>query len=146
MSLEAINVKGYTTPRTFSGFQIPIPLQSMAIRRYCEDRGLVFNHHVVENITPDTYLVLERIIREAHLYQAIAMCSVGMLPTDSQHRTALLSLCLDQDTSVHFLFEQTVVTSQSDIHAVNELISLTNLVSGSPSRLGNFQYLSKYSS
>jgi len=146
MNSGVINVKGYTTPRSFSGFQIPIPLQSMAIRRYCEDRGLAFNHHVAENITTDTYLVLERIVEEAHLYQAIAMCSIGMLPSDSQHRTALFARCLAHKTSIHFLFEQIIVTTESDVLAVDELISLTKLISGPPTRLGNFQYLTKHSS
>jgi len=118
----------------------------MAIRRYCEDRGLAFNHHVAENITTDTYLVLERIVEEAHLYQAIAMCSIGMLPSDSQHRTALFARCLAHKTSIHFLFEQIIVATESDVLAVDELISLTNLISGPPTRLGNFRYLTKHSS
>lgn len=146
MGPAVINVKGYATPHPFSGFQIPIPLQSMAIRRYCEDRGLTFNHHVVENVTPGTYLVLERIIEESHLCQAIAMCSIGMLPSDSQHRTTLLARCLDCKTSIHFVFEQIVISAEPDVRAVNELISLTNLTSGPPTRLGNFQYLTKHSS
>jgi len=126
--MTTINVKGYTTPRPFSGFQIPIPLQSLSIRRYCEDRGLVFNHHVVENISPKTYFVLERIVREAHLYQAIAMCSIGLLPNDETYRSTMLRQCVTAGVSVHFIFEQLVVSSEDDIGQLNDLSSLCNLI------------------
>lgn len=128
MSINHINVKGYTTPRGFSGFQIPIPLQSAAIRRYCDERGLTSNHHVAENITPDTFLVLERIATEAHLFQALAMCSIGMLPQDPYYRSDLLERFVASGITVHFLFEQMVVSSPNEINAVDDLLSLTGLL------------------
>lgn len=133
--MTTINVKGYTTPRPFSGFQIPIPLQSLSIRRYCEDRGLVFNHHVVENISPKMYLVLERVVKEAHLYQAIAMCSVGLLPNDDKYRSTLLKRCLAVGVSVHFIFEHLVVSSETDIAGLNDLLSLTALSPQQPDEI-----------
>jgi sporadic carbohydrate cluster protein (TIGR04323 family) len=122
-----INVKGYASPRQFSGFQIPIPLQSMTIRRYCEDRGFRFNHHVVENITPNTFLVLERVVEEIHQYQAVGMCSIGLLPPDTEYRTRLVRACIDAGVSVHFVFEQLVLSRKSDIETLNELMTLTSL-------------------
>lgn len=138
--MTTINVKGYTTPRSFSGFQIPIPLQSLAIRRYCEDRGLVFNHHVVENISPKTYFVLERVVKEANLYQAIAMCSIGLLPQDDKYRSIMLNQCLAVGVSVHFVFEQLVVSSATDVAGLNDLLSLTAL---SPQRAEEMRHLAK---
>lgn len=125
--MTTTNVKGYTTPRSFSGFQIPIPLQSLSIRRYCEDHNYRFNHHVVENISPNTFFVLERVMQEAHLYQAIAMCSLGMLPKDASYRHALLEQCTRAGVSVHFIFEQLVVNSPNDVEGLDELLSLTIL-------------------
>jgi len=90
MQENSFNIKGYTSRRAFSGFRIPIPLQSASIRRYCEDRKYVFNHHVVENLTPDSFLVLERVVTEAALYNGIAMCSIGMLPQNISHRNSLM--------------------------------------------------------
>lgn len=123
-----INVKGYASPRTFSGFQIPIPMQSMFIRRYCEERGFIFNHHVVENITPNSYFVLERLVTEASQYQALAMCSIGMLPRESTVRGSMLNRCIADGLSVHFVFEQLVVSGSKDIDQVNELLNLTRLL------------------
>lgn len=135
MSYCQINVKGYTTPREFSGFQIPITLQSAAIRRYCDERGFVFNHHVAENISSGTYLVLERVIAEANLFQALAMCSVSMLPRDIEHRTQLLESCVKNRLTIHFLFESLIVTTCEDIETVNHLLSLTALLKNDQGRI-----------
>jgi len=139
MQTRSFNVKGYTSRRAFSGFRIPIPLQSASIRRYCEDRKYVFNHHVVENLTPDSYFVLERVVKEAHLYDGIAMCSMGMLPKNVRHRTSLLRRCLEAEVSVHFIFEQYVVQTESDVDEVNDLVSLVQLLDSSASQVARLQ-------
>ena len=135
MPNRVVNVKGYATPREFSGFQVPIPLQSAAIRRYCDERGLVFNHHVVENISPGRFMVLERIVAEAHLFHALAMCSISMLPRDIKHRTKLLESCVKSGTALHFIFESLIVTTYEDINAVNDLLALTNLLKDDHARI-----------
>lgn len=141
MSHGPINVKGYTTPREFSGFQIPITLQSATIRRYCDERGFVFNHHVAENISPGTYLVLERVIAEANLFQALAMCSISMLPSESQRRTELLEHCVSRGLTVHFLFESLIVTGREDIAIVNQFVSLTSLLNNGFDRVSQIREL-----
>lgn len=123
-----INLKGYTTPRTFSGFQIPVPLQSMTIRRYCEEHGLVFNHHVSENVTENSYLVLERLVSDSEHFEALGMCSIGMLPNDSAHKSSLLNRCLANGTSIHFIFEQIVLSSTAELDALGELLTLTTML------------------
>lgn len=131
MSDGSLNVKGYTSRRAFSGFRIPIPMQSASIRRYCEDRGFIFNHHVVENLTPESFLVLERVVTEARLYDGIAMCSIGMLPKDVEHRTSILRRCIDAGLSVHFIFEQYVLRTISDIDELADLISMVQRLTSS---------------
>ena len=128
MPSPLINLKGYTTPRTFSGFQIPVPLQSATIRRYCEERGLVFNHHVSENVTENTYLVLERLVSDSEHFEALGMCSIGMLPSDSAHRSSLLNRCLTNGTSIHFILEQIVLSSVAECDAFDELLTLTTML------------------
>lgn len=121
------NLKAYTSPRRFSGFQIPISLQSMAIRRYCEERGFRFNLHANENITHNSHLVLERLISDSTSYEGIAMCSAGMLPTDRVHRVELVQRALESGLSLHFVFEQMVVSNPSQIAALDELVVLSSL-------------------
>jgi len=123
-----VNVKGYTTPQPFAGFQIPITLQSLAIRRYCEDRGMVFNHHASENIGSASYHVLQKLVDEALSYRAIAMCSITMLPKHRSRRTELLRRAVTRGVSFHFVFEQVTVVSHDDVGQLNDLSSLCNLI------------------
>ena len=124
---EQKGTKAYTTPRSFGGFQIPITLQSTTLRNYCERNNLIFHLHVVENQIPNTYLVLEALIEKASQYEGIAMCSVSMLPIDSEYRSSIVKRFLEQGCSLHFTFEQLVVSSVDQIAEFEELVSLIDL-------------------
>lgn len=130
------NLKGYTSPRTFSGFQIPVPLQSATIRRYCDERGFIFNHHVSENVTENSYLVLERLVSDSDKFQALGMCSIGMLPSNSAHRSSILNRCLANGTSIHFILEQIVLTTTAELDALGELMTLTTMLRNETRHLG----------
>ena len=119
--------KAYTTPRSFGGFQIPITLQSTNLRNYCERNNLIFHLHVVENQIPNTYLVLEALIEKASQYEGIAMCSVSMLPIDLEYRSSIVKRFLEQGCSLHFTFEQLVVSSVDQVAEFEELVSLIDI-------------------
>ena len=119
--------KAYTTPRSFGGFQIPITLQSSTLRNYCEKNNLIFHLHVVENQIPNTFLVLEALVEKAHLYDGIAMCSVSMLPSDSEYRRSIVKRILEQGCMLHFTFEQVVISSFDQLVELEELVALIEL-------------------
>ena len=119
--------KAYTTPRSFGGFQIPITMQSTNLRNYCEKNALIFHLHVVENQIPNTYLVLESLVEKADNYDGIVMCSVSMLPNDSQIRKSVVTRILEQGCKLHFTFEQIVVSSLEELAELEELVSLVAL-------------------
>lgn len=111
----------------------------MAIRRYCEELGYVFNHHVVENVTEGSYFVLERIVAEASKYDAVAMCSLGLLPRNKNHRTDLLARFLAVGTSLHFVFERFVLLNESGLASLNELADLIHLARLQEQNIQNLQ-------
>jgi sporadic carbohydrate cluster protein (TIGR04323 family) len=119
--------KAYTTPRSFGGFQIPITMQSTNLRNYCERNGLIFHLHVVENQIPNTYLVLESLVKKADSYDGIVMCSVSMLPNDPLIRKSVVTRILEQSCKLHFTFEQIVVSSLEELAELEELVSLVAL-------------------
>jgi sporadic carbohydrate cluster protein (TIGR04323 family) len=119
--------KAYTTPRSFGGFQIPITLQSTTLRNYCEKNNLIFHLHVVENQIPNTYLVLETLVEKAGQYDGIAMCSVSMLPSDREYQRSVVKRVLEHGCSLHFTFEQIVISSVDQTAELEELISLIEL-------------------
>ena len=135
--------KAYTSSRAFGGFQIPIPLQSAAIRRYCEERFLTFHLHVVENLIPGNYLVLESVVTSADQYEGIAMCSIDMLPTDSRHRRDLVRRCLAAGCRLHFLFEQRVVATAADADELETLIGLVTVARTDAARRAELSALAR---
>jgi len=124
---EQKGTKAYTTPRSFGGFQIPITLQSTTLRNYCEKKDLVFHLHVVENQIPNTYLVLESLVEKADHYDGIVMCSISMLPGDPKIRRMITRRILEQGCSLHFTFEQLVVSSLDQLAELEELVALIQL-------------------
>ena len=134
-------VKAYTTPRSFGGFQIPIALQSAAIRRYCDECDLVFHHHSSENLAAHSFAVLASITDSAEHLAGIAMCSVQMLPESLPLREHLLRRATDAGCPVHFVFERLVVSSHSDLSAVTELLELVALTRATSVRAAELQRL-----
>ena len=126
-SLEQKATKAYTTPRSFGGFQIPITLQSTTLRNYCERNNLIFHLHVVENQIPNTYLVLESLVKKANQYDGIVMCSISMLPNDHEYRQSIVDRILEQGCALHFTFEQIVISSVDQTAELEELVSLIEL-------------------
>jgi len=124
---EQKGTKAYTTPRSFGGFQIPITLQSTTLRNYCEQNNLIFHLHVVENQIPNTHLVLESLVEKANLYDGIAMCSVSMLPGDPKVRQSITRRVLEHGCSLHFTFEQLMVSSSDQLAELEELVALIQL-------------------
>jgi len=121
--------KAYTSPRKFGNFQVPIALQSYAIRKYCADRGLVFHLHANENYISDSYLVLETLVESASSYEGIAMCSYFMLPSNSEYRKDIVWRLIDAKCRLHFVFEQLVVGNRSSAQELENLIALVGLTS-----------------
>ena len=102
-------------------------MQSTNLRTYCEKNGLVFHLHVVENQIPDTYLVLESLVKKANSYDGIVMCSVSMLPNDPLIRKSVVTRILEQGCKLHSTFEQIVVSSLEELAELEELVSLVAL-------------------
>ena len=82
---------------------------------------------MVENQIPNTYLVLESLVEKAHQYDGIVMCSVSMLPGDPKVRQMVTRRVLEQGCSLHFTFEQLVVSSLDQLAELEELVALIQL-------------------
>jgi len=124
--------RGYVSPRSFGGYLIPIPLQSLALRDYCARKGLMYVLPGAENIFPHSYLVLEALVRNLSAFQGLVMCSMYMLPQRNTRRCELYRQVLDQGCSLHFVIEDTVIASAQDADRVEEMLLFTQLAAKAP--------------
>jgi sporadic carbohydrate cluster protein (TIGR04323 family) len=110
--------RGYVTSRPFGQYCIPVPLQSLALRDYCQRMNVVYVLPANENIFPNSYMVLEGMIRDLGDYEGIVMYSMHMLPQRSERRRKIFERVLEQGCSVHIVLESLVVSgvdpAQSD--------------------------------
>ncbi len=124
--------RGYVTSRPFGGYVIPVPVQSLVLRDYCQRKGYVYVLPVNENSFPHSYLVLEGMIQNLSDFSGVLMCSMHMLPQLSARRRAIFDTILRQGGSVHLVLEGIVVERSEDIDKLEELILFAQAVGQAP--------------
>ena len=131
--LERQGYRGYVTSRPFGGYAIPVPVQSLVLRDYCQRSGYVYVLPVNENIFPHSYLVLEGMIQELARYEGVVMCSIHMLPKRLERRRRILQMILEQGCTLHIVLEGIVLKSHEELARLEELIALSQVAANLPS-------------
>ena len=127
--------RGYVTSRGFGQYRIPVPIQSLALRDYCQRNGFVYVLPVNENVFPNSYMVLEGMIQNLSDFEGIVMCSMHMMPQRAERRRKVYQRILDQGCSVHMLFESVVIKGPEDIEQAEELLLLNQIAARLPKDL-----------
>jgi sporadic carbohydrate cluster protein (TIGR04323 family) len=124
--------RGYVTSRPFGGYAIPVPVQSLVLRDYCQRKGLLYVLPVNENAFPHSYLVLEGMIQNLHEFEGVVMCSMSMLPQRQERRRAIFDRILAQGCSLHLVLEALVIACPAHITGVEELIQFSQIAAIGP--------------
>jgi sporadic carbohydrate cluster protein (TIGR04323 family) len=127
--------RGYVTSRPFGQYCIPVPLQSLALRDYCQRINALYVLPVNENIFPNSYMVLEGMIQDLGDYEGIVMYSMHMLPQRAERRRRIFERILGQGSSMHIVLESLVVSGPHDVEKVEELIQLNQISARLPKSL-----------
>jgi sporadic carbohydrate cluster protein (TIGR04323 family) len=135
MSKKREGYRGYVTCREFGGLTIPVPIQSMLLREYCEKHKLIYKLHLNENIFPHSYMVLEGIVENLSDFEGLLMGSMFMLPKKSGRRADIYRKVFDQKIGIHFVMEDIVIKSFDDVQMVEEVLSIGNLIDLCPKEL-----------
>lgn len=135
MASNRQGLRGYVTSRAFGQFCIPVPLQSLALRDYCQRMKQVYVLPVNENIFPSSYMVLEGMIQDLADYEGIVMYSMQMLPQRTDRRRHIYDRILQQGCSLHIVLESIVVSGPEDIEKIEELIQLNQIAARLPKNL-----------
>ncbi len=124
MGAERAGYRGYVTPRTFGGFSIPVPVQNLVLRDYCERKGLLFKLPLNENMFPHSYMVLESILRNLAGVQGIVACSYFMLPEQPARRARMYEVLFRADAQFHFAMEEVAIARPADAGAIEEILTI----------------------
>jgi sporadic carbohydrate cluster protein (TIGR04323 family) len=122
MQADRVGLRGYVTARSFGGYVIPVPLQSLALRDYCTRNGMLYVLPVNENCFPYSYMVLEGLIQDLSTYQGLIMYSMRMLPQRVDRRMNIYQKILEQECSIHFVLEDLAVRSSKEVEKLEGLV------------------------
>ncbi len=125
--------RGYVTNRSFGGLQMPVPVQALVMRDYCQRNGLTYKLHINENIFPHSYIVLEGLPDELNMYEGILATSMFMMPARAERHRRIYERILEAEGSLHFVLEDLVIRTEADIEPVEEILMVTQLLGESPS-------------
>jgi len=132
MARNRLGFRGYVTSRPFGQYNIPVPLQSLALRDYCARTNVTYVLPVNENNFPSSYMVLEGMIQNLADYEGIVLYSMQMLPQRSERRRAIFKRILEQGCAVHIVLEGIIIKTAVDVDKLEELIQLNQLATRSP--------------
>lgn len=132
MTANRVGYRGYVTSRPFGGLHIPVPVQALVLRDYCARNGYLYKLHANENVFPNSYMVLEGMINELDRYEGLLATSMFMMPKRAERRRRIYDAIMDQGASLHFVLEDVVIRKPADIAAVEEILSIHNLLPGTP--------------
>ena len=124
--------RGYCSPNSFGGYQIPVPMQNTLYREYVQKNGLIFMLSMNELYFKDCYIQLHELIDTSQNLSGILMCSIYMLPKQGSYRTRLLEKCLNYGTEVHFILDNFILKNRNDMENINYIYKLGNITNLAP--------------
>ena len=135
MSKNRSGLRGYVSSRPFGKYCIPVPLQSLALRDYCQRNNFIYVLPVNENIFPHSYMVLEGMTKGLSDYQGVVMYSLHMLPQREERRRAFYKQILDQGCELHIVLEGLVIANEGGVEQIEELVKLNQISTQVPKSL-----------
>jgi sporadic carbohydrate cluster protein (TIGR04323 family) len=140
VTANRIGYRGYVTSRPFGGLYIPVPVQALVLRDYCARNGYFYKLHAAENVFPNSYMVLEGMINELNRYEGLLATSMFMMPKLAERRCKVYAAILKQGASLHFVLEDVVIRKSVDIDAIEEILSIHNLLPNAPRQIPESEF------
>ena len=116
-------LQGYVTNLEFGGLRIPVTIQSMLIREYAARNKFLFKLSVGEYAFPGCFLQLEGLFPQLSDLEGIGMCSMFMLPKNSEIRHRIYERCISAGAALHLIIEGIVIREIKDVERVEEILS-----------------------
>lgn len=124
--------RGYTTHRSFGGLRIPVQVQNLVMRDYAGRNDMTFMLSINEFDFHDCYVQLKKLVKQATSLEGGMMCSLFMLPPDSDTRLDIYRDFIRNESSLHFVLENVVVSNAQDIEDAEEIIHMRQILDQSP--------------
>ena len=89
-------LKGYVSSRSLSGQIVPQSIQNTILRNYCNENNFKFALSSTEYSPNESFLMLEKTIKELDPYYGIISYSIFQLPYNLNYRNIILNKVINK--------------------------------------------------
>jgi len=123
------DLKTYVMPRPFSGYNIPISIQTVYLKDYANKKKFKFSLPVTEITNTNNFYMLSKLLNEKNLNN-LAMTSIFLLPlNDDSILNKIFSSHTQKNIYLHFPLEGKILSIVEFLDYYKEINSITNLSS-----------------
>ena len=120
--------RGYIGSRPYQSGDYPQQIQNLVIRTYCQQHKLGYLLSATEYAMPGCYMMLEEVLNSLEVIDGIVLFSLFMLPENKLNREKIYDKILMANKTLHAAFESIQLQADKDIHVIEELLSVHNIV------------------
>lgn len=114
----------YVSSRKFGEWKLPVPMQNIIMKDYCDKNNYIFNVSMNELNISCSLTILNTILKNLKNDQGILMCSYKMLSPNTNEVLKLLRTGLENGIEWHFVFENIQI---KDVSSLDEFLNLISL-------------------
>ncbi len=114
----------YVSSRKFGEWKLPVPMQNIIMKDYCDKNNYIFNVSMNELNISCSLTILNTILKNLKNDQGILMCSYKMLSPNTNEVVKLLRTGLENGIEWHFVFENIQI---KDVSSLDEFLNLISL-------------------
>ncbi len=114
----------YVSSRKFGEWRLPVPMQNIILKDYCEKNNFIFNVSMNELNMPNSFTVLNTILKELKEDQGILMCSYKMITSNNAKILEIIKSSIKYGVEWHFAFENLRIKDSKDLKKFKELVTL----------------------
>ena len=122
------NIKGYISSNLINKNLISKKIQNLVIRKYCDDKNLMYTLSNAEYIHDESFIGLNEIIENIEKYYGIVAYSIHQLPKNNSLRLKLLKKILKKKKFIAFATEDITVTDKDSLKYLELLLNLNNYI------------------
>ncbi len=121
-------LKGYVSSRSISGQIVPQSIQNTILRSYCNENNFKFALSSTEYSPEESFLMLEKTIKELDPYHGIISYSIFQLPYNLNYRNIILNKIINKKKIFYFVIEKICIKDKNDIINLNQILKINQLL------------------
>tara|TARA_B100001540_G_C15385171_1_gene451907 strand:- start:61 stop:459 length:399 start_codon:yes stop_codon:yes gene_type:complete len=121
-------LKGYVSSRSILGQIVPQSIQNTILRSYCNENNFKFALSSTEYSPEESFLMLEKTIKELDPYHGIISYSIFQLPYNLNYRNIILNKIINKKKIFYFVIEKICIKDKNDIINLNQILKINQLL------------------